>query len=70
MNVDSRNFQEILMQVINTPGVVEAHKVLGNYDIIAEIEGEDIRTIIEVIMNDLRKIPGVKKSVTSLCVQW
>ncbi|MFX1512255.1 MAG: Lrp/AsnC ligand binding domain-containing protein [Promethearchaeota archaeon] len=70
INVEAGDMSPILMKIINTQGVTEAHKVLGVYDIIAEIEGDDLRTIIEVVMEEIRQIEGIRATTTSICVDW
>jgi DNA-binding Lrp family transcriptional regulator len=46
-------------------GVVECHEVMGPYDIVAEIEVEDLSDIPGILSDKIRTIPGVE-STTSL----
>jgi DNA-binding Lrp family transcriptional regulator len=46
-------------------GVVECHEVMGPYDIVAEIEVEDLSDVPPILSDHIRTIPGVE-STTSL----
>ena len=48
-----------------TKGVVESHEVMGPYDIVAEIEVEDLSDVPPILSDHIRTIPGVE-STTSL----
>ncbi len=47
------------------PGVVECHEVMGPYDIVAEIEVENLSDVPPILSDHIRTIPGVE-STTSL----
>ena len=47
------------------PGVVETHEVMGPYDIVAEIEVDNLTEIPPILGDKIRKIPGIQ-STTSL----
>lgn len=46
-------------------GVIECHEVMGPYDIVAEIEVEDLADVPPILSDHIRTIPGVE-STTSL----
>ena len=46
-------------------GVVECHEVMGPYDIVVEIEAEDLADIPQILGDKIRTIPGIE-STTSL----
>ncbi len=46
-------------------GVTECHEVMGPYDIVAEIEVEDLADVPPILSDHIRVIPGVE-STTSL----
>ncbi len=46
-------------------GVVEAHEVMGPYDIVAEIAVEDLSDVPPILSDSIRTISGVE-STTSL----
>jgi DNA-binding Lrp family transcriptional regulator len=47
------------------PGVVECHEVMGPYDIVAEIEVENLSDVPPILSDRIRTIQGVE-STTSL----
>ncbi|MDP2949053.1 MAG: Lrp/AsnC ligand binding domain-containing protein [Chloroflexota bacterium] len=47
------------------PGVVETHEVMGPYDIVAEIEVDNLTEIPPILGDKIRKIAGIQ-STTSL----
>ncbi len=51
------------LQQVN--GVVECHEVMGPYDIVAEIEVEDLSDVPGILSDHIRTIVGVE-STTSL----
>jgi DNA-binding Lrp family transcriptional regulator len=47
------------------PGVVEIHEVMGPYDVVVEVEVENLTDMPPVLGEKIRKIPGIQ-STTSL----
>jgi len=47
------------------PGVVETHEVMGPYDVVVEVQVENLTDIPPVLGESIRKIPGIQ-STTSL----
>ena len=46
----------------------EAHKVFGPYDIVAEVRGRDMETLVEIITDKVRKIKGVEDTQSILVI--
>jgi DNA-binding Lrp family transcriptional regulator len=46
-------------------GVVECHEVMGPYDIVVEIQADDLADVPSILSDHIRTIPGVE-STTSL----
>jgi len=55
----------VLDVVRDIPGVMETHEVMGPYDIVVEIEVENLTEIPPILGDRIRKIPGIQ-STTSL----
>jgi DNA-binding Lrp family transcriptional regulator len=51
--------------LVGVPGVTEIHEVMGPYDIIAEIEVENLVEVPPILSSRVRIIPGIQ-STTSL----
>ncbi|HET6614566.1 MAG TPA: Lrp/AsnC family transcriptional regulator [Dehalococcoidia bacterium] len=47
------------------PGVVELHEVMGPYDIVVEIEVEQLSQVPGILSDQIRSVPGIE-STTSL----
>jgi DNA-binding Lrp family transcriptional regulator len=46
-------------------GVVECHEVMGPYDIVVEVEVDDLADVPPILSDKIRVIPGIE-STTSL----
>jgi len=46
----------------------EAHKVFGPYDIVAEVRGRDMETLVEIITDKVRKIKGIEDTQSILVI--
>jgi DNA-binding Lrp family transcriptional regulator len=49
------------------PGVIEAHAVTGDYDIVAELDANNPAQLARIVREGIRRTAGVK-STTSLLV--
>ena len=57
--------KEVFAQLTRIPGLVELHEVMGPYDIVCEIEANDLTEIPPILGERIRRIPGIE-STTSL----
>jgi len=57
--------KDVYASLQNIKGVTECHEVMGPYDIVAEIEVEDLADVPPILSDHIRVIPGVE-STTSL----
>ncbi|MFQ5879475.1 MAG: Lrp/AsnC family transcriptional regulator [Dehalococcoidia bacterium] len=62
---DPGKTKDVHQTVKEVPGVVEAHEVMGPYDIVAEIEVGSLAEIAPILGARVRKIDGIQ-STTSL----
>lgn len=58
----------VLQEVLKLSVTEEAHKVFGPYDIVAEVRGRDMETLVEVITNKIRKIEGIEDTQSILVI--
>lgn len=63
--VDPARTREVVAAIRQIPEVVESHEVMGPFDIVAEIEVENLTDVPPILSNRIRSIPGVE-STTSL----
>jgi DNA-binding Lrp family transcriptional regulator len=57
--------KEVYAALCTVPEIVEVHEVMGPYDIVCEIEVEDITQIPPILSERVRRLAGVE-STTSL----
>lgn len=60
--------EEVIREILEISVVEEAHLVFGAYDIVVEIRGRDMETIVEIITQKLRKIDGLVDTQSLLVV--
>lgn len=58
----------VLQEVLKISVTDEAHKVFGPYDIVAEVRGRDMETLVEVITDKIRKIEGIEDTQSILVI--
>lgn len=52
-----------------TPGIVRADYVFGSYDVIVEVEANDLASIGRLVFEGIRTQPGVIETQTCLAVE-
>ncbi len=50
-------------------GVLEAHVVAGQYDLIVEAEGPEVYDVIHSVATDVRDLDGVVDTRTYICLE-
>jgi DNA-binding Lrp family transcriptional regulator len=60
--------ENVLREVLGLSVTEEAHKVFGPYDIVAEVRGRDMETLIEIITEKVRKIDGIEDTQSILVI--
>ena len=58
----------VLQDILSLSVTEEAHKVFGPYDIVAEIRGRDMETLVEIITDKVRKIEGIEDTQSFLVI--
>ncbi len=59
---------DLLTAIEEQEGVREAHIVAGQYDIIAEVGGEDVYDVVHAASTDVRGLDGVVDTRTYICL--
>ena len=55
---------EILDAIHELPSVTEAHIVAGDFDLIVEVEVEEVYDVLQTASNDIQRIDGVTDTRT------
>ncbi|HWG90298.1 MAG TPA: Lrp/AsnC family transcriptional regulator [Candidatus Thermoplasmatota archaeon] len=58
------NQRELAEELSKLEGVYEVHLISGDWDILAKVRGRDVETIGELVIERLRDLKGVAKTVT------
>jgi DNA-binding Lrp family transcriptional regulator len=56
----------VIADLLNIPGVVNAHAVIGQFDLVAYVEAESLMKLTQILDNDLRRVKGIKRTDTRL----
>jgi DNA-binding Lrp family transcriptional regulator len=56
-------------QVVGMNAVLEAHVVAGQYDVIAEVKGDEVYEVIHAVATDLTNLGGVVDTRTYICLE-
>ena len=60
--------KEILKALLGVEGVKSAHAVTGPHDIIALVEGENLKNLGEVVLSQIRGVKGVIRTLTCMVI--
>lgn len=55
---------EIAEKIAHFPEVQEVHIISGDWDILIKVRGKDVHEIGEFVVNKLRKVKGIEKTLT------
>ncbi len=61
--------RQVFREAIKIAEVVDVHLLFGEYDLIARLEAEDYDAIGDVVVNSIKKIPGVVATKTLARIQ-
>lgn len=59
--------QDLARAIARLPNVAEVHVVAGQWDLIVKTRGASLGQVGELVVNQLRQIPGVGQTVTCGC---
>lgn len=59
ISVEPGRERDVFRALVQVEEVVDVHLLFGEYDLIARLEGEDYDAIGAVVLNKVRKVPGV-----------
>ena len=68
INISAGHGYDVITKIKEIPDVKQAHLVTGLHDIVAFVETSDIKALTEDLMEKLRKIDGITKTVSCIAV--
>ncbi len=69
INCEIGKERQILEEIKKVPEVNEAYLLYGVYDIIVKIKGKTNEEIREVMLSKIRRIKGIRRTLTMLVVE-
>ncbi len=69
VNVDIGKEDEVFNKLLELPEVKEIYMVYGVHDLIVILEAENMDAMRTLITQKIRKIPGVKSTITSIVIR-
>lgn len=61
--------KEILKALLVMEGVKSAHAVTGPHDIIALLEAENLKSLGDVVLSQIRGVKGVVRTLTCMVIE-
>lgn len=68
ITTEGKNTAKILEKILKIKNVKQASAITGPYDIIAEVEGEDLNSLGAVVLSKIRAIEDVETTLTCIKV--
>ena len=68
VNTDVGKEQEIINELMKIPEVKDVYLVYGIHDIVVVAEADDMDKLRDLITNKIRRMDGVKSTLTSVVV--
>ena len=69
MNAELGHETTLVNELKKTPNVTEVYAVYGVYDVIIKVEADSMEKLREAIATNLRRIGGVKSTLTMIIVE-
>jgi DNA-binding Lrp family transcriptional regulator len=69
VKADSVDAASVLDAVLGVEGITEAHIVAGEFDIIAEVEAEEVYDVLGAAATEIRSIHGVVDTKTYVALE-
>jgi len=69
INCDLGYEEQIIEELKHISDVKEVNGVFGAYDILAKVESDQIRTLRETLMSEIRKIDKVRSTLTLMGIE-
>ena len=60
--------EDVMRRLKAVPNVVEVEAVTGPFDLIVKVRAEHINTALDIVVNKIRKVPGIKGTETLVTV--
>ena len=69
VKTDAGKSEDLLADVQNLDGVAEAHIVAGDFDIIVEVDTEEVYEVLHTASSDIQDLDGVADTKTYISLE-
>ena len=69
ITVDTTMTQDVVDRLRRIQGVTEVNEVLGPYDVVVELEVERLEDVTDILRTEIRRIPGVRNTLTCVSIK-
>jgi DNA-binding Lrp family transcriptional regulator len=69
VNVELGSEEKVLKEVRGVPHVKECRRIYGTYDMIVKVEADSMDELKEVITWKIRRLPGVRSTLTTIVIE-
>jgi DNA-binding Lrp family transcriptional regulator len=70
IDIETGKENEVKTALKKISGVKSADFVTGTQDLLASVEGKSFEEIVTKTLSDVRKVKGIKKTVTDFAFEW
>ncbi len=68
--IDPHAEETILEDLLKIPEVKLADLTVGEQDVIAVLESDSFDDIVQVVLGQIRNIPGISRTITNLSISY
>lgn len=68
IDIAAGTVEDVLSEIQSIEAVTEAHVVAGDFDVIAEVQGEVVRDILITVTREIRPLDGVGTTKSYICL--
>jgi DNA-binding Lrp family transcriptional regulator len=69
INIEPGSEEEVLKELRKVPNVKDCHRLYGLYDMIVKVEADSMDGLKEIITWKIRRLPGVRSTVTTIVIE-
>ena len=62
--------KQVMQSLLDIPNVRDVNVLFGDYDYLIEVETRDSETLGRVVTDQIRKVPGVERTMTLLVTSF
>lgn len=64
IEVSAGNVLKVFRELSATEGVLSCYAITGQYDLIAQLQADDMNKLGKISLNRIQRIPGVLRTIT------